>query len=266
MDTENIKPEENENLFAQEAAKQEETSAEVPEKPEHPSVTKSKERIAAVEKEMEENGEKDSEFDRGEEVKTKGFSNKAKGQNEFEKIGVDEEFPEDGMWLDFENIYPGKVYKNDEPLTSQYGKYYERKLVIEFSNVLNDRKLKELMSKVTYGLVNGEIQEPRIKAACDEEDLDDQFTQDISKFRYLFLQAFPDTDEKQSDADFIEALLSSQCKWKKVVKKWKKPGQKDYIRYAKLVPMEFRSLEVVKTTEEANIEPVTEPVTEPVAE
>lgn len=217
-------PKEEANLFKEEAENKEDMSASVPESSDE---------------------DEDSEEDAV--ISNKGFSKKEKSMfvREYEKIGIDEPWPEEGKILTIEKVEPQAVKKSDVSIKNDNGAYYKKKLLVCF---VESRKVKvedeelelkyrEPVPSVFYGLYEGKVQEPRIPKACEKDDLTDNFTSSAAKMRYKFVEAFPETDPKQSDFDYVTELAGKKVLVKKEIGKWKDNGVQK--KYAKLVIDKF---------------------------
>jgi hypothetical protein len=180
-------------------------------------------------------------------ISTKGFSKKEKSEfvREYEKIGMDEPWPDEGRILTIEMVYPQAVKKSDKPIENDNGAYYKKKLMVCFAEsrevTIDGEKLnlkyREPIPSVFYGFVDGKVTEPRIPKACEKDDLTDNFTASTAKMRYKFFEAFPETNPKQSDFDYTETLKGKKVLVKKEVGKWKDGGQVK--KYCKLVIENF---------------------------
>ena len=167
-------------------------------------------------------------------IETPGFSDEVKKDYapEYAKITMKEDWPTEGRILTIEKAYPQQILTSDTKLKSTHGEYYKKKLIICFEESREvtvdeapiDLKFRELMPSVFYGVKDGEIQAPRIPKACDEEDLEDNFTSQAAKFRYLYQQAHPEVDKAQSDLAFINGLVGLKVRAKKITGKWKDKG------------------------------------------
>lgn len=219
------KPEQEENLFAKEA---EDMAVKLPESAEDVS-------------------ESEEEDDGNEVISTKGFSNKAKSEYvvEYEKIGMNEEWPEEGRVLTIEQVYPQSVKKSDKPIMNDNGGYFKKKLMVCFkeSRMVTmegkelDLKYREPVPSIFYGFDKGVVSEPRIPKACEKDDLDDNFTSMAAKMRYHFYDAYPETDKKQSDLDYTEILKDKKVLVIKKNDKWKDNGVVK--KYCKLIIKNF---------------------------
>lgn len=216
-----------ENLFEEEMKKSDESSLQ--DKPDKIDETEAE---TAKESEITDESE---EATSEEPIESTGFSSKPKGKREYDKIQLDEEFPEDGMILTIETVEPQPVYKTDMPLTSKFGEYYKKKLIINFEDEFNDRKLRELIPSVFYRIENGKST-PNLPKACELDDMEDNFTSKLSKLRYLYNTTF-EAPEDLSDADFVAALVGKKVHAIKHIGKWKDNGQDK--KYAELVIDKF---------------------------
>ncbi len=224
-----------EDLFKKEVEKQ--TVSETSVQENHNKVT---ENLTKVDNEKQDSEKEDE----NEIIETEGFSDKQKGLKEHEKIQVDENWPDEGKVLTIEKVYSQPVRKNDKINTSRDGssKYIKKKLIVCFEESRNIKidgetgnyKYSEPIPSVFYGVdKDGKIGFPTISKACTVEKLKDSFTSLIKKMRCLFYQAYPDTDQKQSDLDYSKALIG-----KKVLVK-KSMGEYDGKENAKLVIKKF---------------------------
>lgn len=163
------------------------------------------------------------------------FSDKKRGRKDYEKITVDEQFPENGMILTIEKVEKQQVFTSDTPLTSKFGKYYKKKLKLCFAEEFNERKLCEYVPSIFYRIEHGKAI-PTIPKACSEDDLNDPFVSRLSKLRYLYQKTF-NTDEDESDSNFVNGLLGKRVLVTKVIGKWRVEGQMK--SYASLVIQKF---------------------------
>lgn len=175
-------------------------------------------------------------------IETPGFSDEVKKDYvpEYAKITMKEDWPTEGRVLTIEKVYPQQIMTSDAKLKSTHGEYYKKKLIIGFAESREltvdedkiDLKFRELMPSVFYGVKDGEIQAPRIPKACDEEDLTDNFTSQVAKFRYMYLKAHPEIKADQSDLAFVNGLVGLKVRAKKITGKWKDGGVvKQYCKF-----------------------------------
>jgi len=155
-------------------------------------------------------------------IQSAGFSSKPKGSREYDKIQLEEAFPEEGMTLTIESVEAQQVYPKDETQTSQYGEYYKKKLILNFAEEFNDRKLREFLPSIFYRLEGNEVV-PNFPKACTKEELTDNFVSKLAKFRYLYQTTF-NVPEDQSDADFAAGLVGKKVHVKKHIGQWKDGG------------------------------------------
>lgn len=146
--------------------------------------------------------------DSEEALETADFSSKPKGTREFDKIQVEEDFPKEGMILTIESVEAQKLYPTDMPLMSKFGEYYKKKLILNFAEAFNERKLRELIPSVVYKKKDG-IAIPSLPKACAENKLADDLTSKLSKLRRMYMSAF-DTVENLSDEEFLTGLVSKK--------------------------------------------------------
>ena len=230
-----------ENLFKKEIEK--EIVAETPIQENHDKVTENLTKIESTDSDDDDDGD-DTETKENEIIETEGFSDKQKGLKEYEKIQVDEVWPEEGKILTIEKVYSQPVRKNDKVQISRDGssKFIKKKFIVCFEESRNikidgeigDYKYNEPVPSVFYGVdKDGKIGYPTIQKACSVEKLKNGFTSLVKKMRCLFYQAYPNTDLKQSDLDYSVALIGTKVLVKKSM------GEYDGKQNAKLVIIKF---------------------------
>jgi hypothetical protein len=184
---------------------------------------------------MDENIESDTSIqESGEEIESEGFSNRPKGLKEHDKIQIDEEFPEKGMILTIESVEAQPLRTTDKPEQSKFGPYYKKKLILNFAEEYNDRKLREFIPSVFYNMSSGKAR-PSLPRPCSEEDLSDPFTSKLAKVRCLYMKAFNVADD-ESDADFIQNLVGKRVLVEKSLGKWRDEG----------ITKKYATLDIVK--------------------
>ena len=197
---------------------------------------------------VEDNVEDTEETDGNKVIETKGFSEAEKGEykKEYDKIGLNEEFPKEGRILTIEKAYPQEIRVKDIPSKSTHGLYYKKKFMVCFEEsrtVTNEDgddevvKFREPVPSVFYGIKDGVIAAPRIPKACAKEDLDGKYTSVAEKMRYQYHLAFPDVDLKQSDAAYVKDLIGKKVLVKKIADKYKKEGA--FVKFALLTIVKF---------------------------
>jgi hypothetical protein len=146
----------------------------------------------------------------------------------FRKIRVDEEIPED-LVLTIEDIKITKPYTIDSegkeipPKESESGyKYYEKKVRVNFVETINDSRINDFISKVFFPVrENGIAKVPSIPRACTEEMLEDNFTNELSKLRFLYCRHIDKDPKDVDDKTFLLGLKGKKVKVKKETGKLK---------------------------------------------
>lgn len=195
------------------------------------------------------------EVDPDEALESAGFSNKPKGTKEFDKIQVEEDFPKEGMTITIESVEAQKLYPTDMPLMSKFGEYYKKKLILNFAESFNDRKLRELIPSVFYTKKDG-IATPSLPKPCTEEELTGDLISKLAKLRRMYITAFK-AEDKLSDEEFLTGLVGKKVH----VTKFK--GTYNGTDYALLSIDKFI---VDSTPAEATPEVPAEPAVEPTTE
>lgn len=161
-----------------------------------------------------------------------------------------DEFPKEGKWLTIESVEVSKIKPGEEPNVNNIGKSYVKKLIVNFEEKLNEDdvlKLRSIMPKVYLNERNGKWV-PKIPEACFEEDLDDQYTSEVAKFRRIFYTSFPDLEfveqngktRPQTSKEFVTSLIGRKVLMEKKVFNYKDQNTGGKIKVAKLIPKEFK--------------------------
>ena len=115
-------------------------------------------------------------------------------------------------------------------LESKNGLYIKEKLEVKFEELLNDKKIRAGIPSIFYSVDENKVINPipSIPKACLDEDLEDDFTPELSKLRNLYCKLVNKEPKEVSNKEFVKGLIG------KKVEVYKKTGKYDGRKYAVL--------------------------------
>jgi hypothetical protein len=144
-------------------------------------------------------------------------------------ITIDDEIPE-GTVFTIKEVRLRPPHKDAKILESKNGLYIKEKLELKFEEKLGEDKIRVGLPSIFYSVSEDKKINPipSIPKACEDEDLEDNFTPELSKLRNLYCK-FVDKDPRTvSNKEFVKGLIG------KKVEVYKKTGKYDGRKYAVL--------------------------------
>ena len=147
----------------------------------------------------------------------------------YQVIDLDTEVPE-GTVFTIKEVRLRPPMQDAKILESKNGLYIKEKLELKFEEKLGDKKIKVGIPSIFYSVSeDNKINPiPSIPKACDDEDLEDNFTPELSKLRNLYCKFVGKDHKDVSNREFVKGLVG------KKVEVYKKTGKYDGRKYAVL--------------------------------